>query len=188
VRLVLLTGAVRSGKSAAAERMAAERGGPVVVAVAGWAGDEEMQRRVAVHQALRPADWTTVVATPDHAWISDVPEGAVLVLDCLGTLVSTMCYEEIGESEFASAHAETAVTARVDALVAALLARAGDCVIVSNEAGWGVVPAWPVARVFRDALGRANRRLTQAADAAYLVIDGRFLDLRALPESPVWPA
>jgi adenosylcobinamide kinase/adenosylcobinamide-phosphate guanylyltransferase len=186
--LVFLTGPVRSGKSAAAERMAAQRGKPVVVAVAGWDGDEEMQRRVAVHRALRPADWTTVTATPDPAWVADVPAGAVLVLDCLGTLVSTACFEAIGEAEFASTDAEAAIAARIDALVAQLIARDGDCVIVSNETGWGVVPAFAVARVFRDVLGRANRALTDAADAAYLVIDGRFLDLRTLPECAVWPA
>ena len=186
--MVFLTGAVRSGKSAAAERMAAGRDKPVVVAVAGWEGDEEMERRVASHQALRPASWVTVQATVDPAWIDAVPADAVLLLDCLGTLVSNACYEEIGDAEMATVDAEAVVAARIDALVAALVARDGDCVIVSNETGWGLVPAWPAARVFRDVLGRANRVLTAAADAAYLVIDGRFLDLRALPESAEWPA
>jgi adenosylcobinamide kinase/adenosylcobinamide-phosphate guanylyltransferase len=51
VSLVFLTGPVRSGKSAAAEMLAAEHGGPVVVAVAGWAGDEEMGRRIHAHRA-----------------------------------------------------------------------------------------------------------------------------------------
>jgi adenosylcobinamide kinase/adenosylcobinamide-phosphate guanylyltransferase len=185
---VLLTGAVRSGKSAAAERLATQRGRPVVVAVAGWEGDEEMRRRVAAHQALRPADWSTVAATTDPVWIAAVPDDAVLVLDCFGTLVSNACFEQIGDTEVASAAAEEAIVARIDALVAALVAREGDCVIVSNETGWGVVPAYPLARVFRDVLGRANRALTAAADAAYLVIDGRFLDLRALPETVGWPA
>jgi adenosylcobinamide kinase/adenosylcobinamide-phosphate guanylyltransferase len=186
--MVLLTGAARSGKSAAAERLAASRGGPVMVAAAGWDGDVEMERRVAAHRSLRPAGWTTVPVTADPGWIDTVPPGAVLVLDCLATLVSNACVEAVGEAEFATAEAEAAVTRDVDALVAALVARDGDCVIVSNETGWGVVPAYPVARVFRDALGRANRALTAAADAAYLVIDGRFLDLRALPETVGWPA
>jgi adenosylcobinamide kinase/adenosylcobinamide-phosphate guanylyltransferase len=185
--MVFLTGAVRSGKSAAAERLAASRGTPVAVAVAGWDGDEEMARRVAAHQAARPADWATVRVTADPAWVATVPAGAVLLLDCLGALVSNACFEAVGEAEFASTEAEAAVTARVDTLVAALVAREGDCVIVSNETGWGVVPAFPVARLFRDVLGRANRALTAAADAAYLVIDGRFQDLLALPESAEWP-
>jgi len=109
------------------------------------------------------------------------------VLDCLGTLVSHACYDAVGEAEIAPAGAEEAVAERVDALLTALLARAGDTIVVTNETGWGVVPAWPSARVFRDELGRANRRLVDAADAAYLVVDGRCLDLTALPDRPIWP-
>jgi adenosylcobinamide kinase/adenosylcobinamide-phosphate guanylyltransferase len=185
--IVLLTGPVRSGKSAAAEVLAARRGGPVVVAVAGWAGDGEMERRIEAHRSGRPAGWTTVDASSGTGWLDAVPDGAVLLLDCLGTQVANICHEEVGDAEIASEGSEAAVSRRVDALVAALLARAGDSVIVSNETGWGIVPVWPGSRVFRDELGRANRRLVDGADAAYLVIDGRFLDLRALPMQPAWP-
>jgi adenosylcobinamide kinase / adenosylcobinamide-phosphate guanylyltransferase len=187
VSLILLTGPVRSGKSAAAERLSTERGAPVVVAVAGWEGDEEMARRIEAHRSARPAHWTTVAATPDPGWLAAVPDDAVLLLDCLGTLVATAAWEAVGEAEIAPAGAEEQVSARIDALVASLLARTGDSVIVSNETGWGVVPAWPGARIFRDELGRANRRLAAAADSAYLVIDGMFLDLRKLADNPRWP-
>lgn len=186
--LVVLSGAVRSGKSAAAERMAARRGLPVVVAAAGWEGDEEMERRISAHRDARPERWTTRVVGPDGAWVADVPDGATLVLDCLATLVGTIAYEEAGDSDVASHEMERTAAARVDALVAALLARAGDTVVVTNEAGWGVVPASASGRLFRDLLGRANRSLVSAADAAYLVVDGRFIDLAALPAEPEWPA
>ena len=185
--LVFLTGPVRGGKSGAAERLAQERGGPVVIAVAGWDGDEEMERRIEAHRSTRPADWVTIAATPEDDWVARVPTDSTLVLDCLGTLVATACHEAIGDAEVAPAGAVSEVEERLRALVAALVHRTGDSVIVSNETGWGVVPAWPGARLFRDELGRANRRLTDAADAAYLVIDGRFLDLRALPARAVWP-
>lgn len=185
--LIVVTGAVRSGKSAAAERLAASRGVPVVVAVAGWDGDEEMKRRIAVHRADRPAEWSTVAGGGDPEWLTRVPPDSLLLLDCLGTLVSNACYARIGDAEMATAAQEAAVAEDVDALVAALTTRAGDTIVVTNEAGWGVVPAWPSARAFRDSLGRANRALIDAADAAYLVIDGRFLDLLALPNKPSWP-
>ncbi len=185
--LVLLTGPVRSGKSAAAERLASERGGPVVVAVAGWEGDAEMERRIVAHREARPDGWTTMDVGADAEWLAQVPPDAVLVLDCLGTIVANICHEAVGEADIAPHGAEAEVALRVDALVGALLARRGDSVIVSNETGWGIVPVWPGARLFRDELGRANRRLVEAADAAYLVIDGRFLHLRALPAHIVWP-
>jgi adenosylcobinamide kinase / adenosylcobinamide-phosphate guanylyltransferase len=185
--LVVLTGAVRSGKSQMAEELAASLSCPVTVAVAGWGGDGEMARRIAAHRESRPADWTTVSATPDPEWLDDVPAGSLLLLDCLGTLVSTACVDAVGEAEIAPAGSETTVAVRIDALVTALLARRGDTIVVTNETGWGVVPEWPSARLFRDELGRANRRLTEAADSANLVVDGRCLDLKALPTRPVWP-
>jgi adenosylcobinamide kinase/adenosylcobinamide-phosphate guanylyltransferase len=185
--LVVLTGAVRSGKSAMAERLAAERGHDVVVAVAGWDGDEEMARRIEAHRAARPDSWSTVEATVDPAWIASVPAGAVLLLDCLGTLVSHACHEAIGQADQATPESEATVATRIDGLLTALLGRSDDTIVVTNETGWGVVPAWPSARVFRDELGRANHRLADAADAAYLVVDGRCLDLLSLPDRPAWP-
>jgi adenosylcobinamide kinase/adenosylcobinamide-phosphate guanylyltransferase len=185
--LILLTGAVRSGKSGLAEKLAGSRGSEVVVAAAGWEGDDEMQRRIEAHRLSRPEGWTTVAASVEPCWVAAVPDDAVLLLDCLGTLVSHACFEEVGEAEVAPPGAEVAVADRVDALVTALIDRRGDTVVVSNETGWGVVPEWPSARIFRDALGRANRRLIDAADAAYLVVDGRCLDLKSLPDNPRWP-
>ena len=185
--LVVLTGAVRSGKSAMAEELASSRDRDVVVAVAGWDGDDEMARRIEAHRGARPGEWTTLQAGVDPGWIAAVAD-VVLVLDCLGTLVSHACYDAVGEVEIAPAGAEEAVAVRVDALLTALLARTGDTIVVTNETGWGVVPAWPSARIFRDELGRANRRLVAAADAAYLVVDGRCLDLKSLPERPEWPS
>ena len=186
--LIVLTGAVRSGKSAMAEELAASRDRDVVVAVAGWDGDDEMARRIEAHRGSRPGEWTTLQAGVDPRWIAAVADDAVLVLDCLGTLVSHACYDAVGEAEIAPAGAEEAVAERVDALLTVLLARTGDTIVVTNETGWGVVPAWPSARIFRDELGRANRRLVAAADAAYLVVDGRCLDLKSLPERPEWPS
>jgi adenosylcobinamide kinase/adenosylcobinamide-phosphate guanylyltransferase len=186
--MVVLTGAVRSGKSAAAEALAASRGRPVVVAVAGWGGDEEMERRIESHRNVRPGEWDVREVGADPAWLDDVPVGSVLVLDCLATLVGAVAWETAGEAELASAAQEQAAAVRADVLVHALAARAGDTIVVTNEAGWGVVPATAAGRLFRDLLGRANRQLVAQAAAAYLVIDGRMLDLRVLPEHPRWPS
>jgi adenosylcobinamide kinase/adenosylcobinamide-phosphate guanylyltransferase len=184
--LMVLSGAVRSGKSVAAEEVAVSRGGPVVVAVAGWDGDEEMARRIEAHRAARPTAFAVMDVEPDPAWIARVPRDSVLVLDCLATLVGAIAWSCARDSEVATADEEAAAAARVGALVDALVAREGDTVIVTNEAGWGVVPATAAGRLFRDLLGRANGTLVEAADAAYLVIDGRFLDLKALPGRPEW--
>jgi adenosylcobinamide kinase/adenosylcobinamide-phosphate guanylyltransferase len=65
-------------------------------------------------------------------------------------------------------------------MVDAIRTAPADVIIVSNEVGAGVVPAYPSGRLFRDVVGRANQQLAQAADRAYVVIAGMPVDLRAL--------
>lgn len=185
--LIVLTGAVRSGKSGAAEKLAERRGKPVVVAVAGWEGDDEMRRRIQAHRSARPEGWDVRLVGPHTEWLGDVPGDVTLVLDCLATLVGAIAWEIVGDGEIALEGQEEAARERTEALVNALLCRRGDTVVVTNEAGWGVVPATAAGRLFRDLLGRANRDLVEGADAAHLVVDGRFLDLHDLPLAPDWP-
>lgn len=186
--LVVVTGGARSGKSGAAERLAASLGGPVVVAVAGRADDEEMARRIAAHQLQRPQGFSTLEIGGDTGWLASVPSGSCLVLECLGTLLSLVVAEEtMQEEEVASAQAEGLVWARTELLVDALLSRDGDTIVVTNEVGDGIVPAYPSGRLFRDTLGRANRLLTERGQGAWLVVAGRCIDLHAVPTGLVWP-
>ena len=46
------------------------------------------------------------------------------------------------------------------------------------------MPEYPIARLYRDELGRANRRLAEAADEAYLLVAGIPLELKALAVDP----
>ena len=49
-----------------------------------------------------------------------------------------------------------------------------------EETGWGVVPPTRVGGLFRDRLGALAQQLDRVADAAWLVLQGRALDLHAL--------
>ena len=60
-RFVLILGGVRSGKSDLAQKLALDIGGNNVLFVAtAAAGDDEMVRRIAAHQAQRPSGWRTL--------------------------------------------------------------------------------------------------------------------------------
>jgi len=65
----------------------------------------------------------------------------------------------------------------VHRLLAALLARRGDTVIVSDEVGLGVHPSTEVGRRFRDVLGDVNTAVADAAGEVLLVVAGRVLPL-----------
>ena len=84
---------------------------------------------------------------------------------------------------------ERAAAARVSAGVADLLAALDETgavlVAVTNEVGLGVVPEYPLARLYRDQLGWANQRLAAAADRVYFLVAGFPLDLSALAASPL---
>ncbi|MGE5229401.1 MAG: bifunctional adenosylcobinamide kinase/adenosylcobinamide-phosphate guanylyltransferase, partial [Deltaproteobacteria bacterium] len=51
------------------------------------------------------------------------------------------------------------VTAAVDALLGAVAETGVTLIAVTNEVGLGVVPEYPLARLYRDQLGWANQRL-----------------------------
>ncbi|GAB4274709.1 MAG: bifunctional adenosylcobinamide kinase/adenosylcobinamide-phosphate guanylyltransferase [Coriobacteriia bacterium] len=187
--LLVVTGGARSGKSTAAVRLVSRRGGEVVVAVAGASSDEEMRRRIEAHRRERRVGWSTLELGDDPLQdLSKVPDSACLLLDCLGSVVARIVSEEaIGDLEVASESAEERVRSRVSEVVEWLVRRRGDTVVVTNEVGGGVVPPYPDGRLFRDELGRANRRLVDVADGAWLVVAGRCLDLATQPVEPDWP-
>lgn len=55
-------------------------------------------------------------------------------------------------------------------------------ILVSNEAGLGVVPPSHLGRAFRDTLGRANHLIASRADRVWLMVAG--LPLQLKPPSP----
>lgn len=204
--LVVFTGGARSGKSMAASRLAAQReldGGRVCVAVFGREreSDPEFGMRIERHRADRPAAWTTLEVAASDRWIERVPDDAVLVTDCLGTLLGLIMEERWPAAPSADDGAgllvaaadvlpngyESTVRQHFDSAVGALIAREGDTIVVTNEVGDGIVPAYATGRLFRDLLGRANRAFVSAADSAYLCVAGRLIDLGSLARDARWP-
>lgn len=169
--LVLVTGGARSGKSAWAERRAADASpdGAVTYVATAQAWDDEMAARIAVHRAERPAGWTTVEAPRDAAAAVRAAPTPVVLVDCLTLLASNALLAAEAEGEAA---ASAAVLAEAEALRDAARAHGGLVIVVTNEVGMGIVPATPLGRWYRDALGRANALLAAAADEVTLLVSG----------------
>lgn len=211
-RFTLVTGGARSGKSTYAERLAAQlaepRGGRVTYLATSQTHDVEMAARVATHRAARPAAWTTVecplevpAAIREHAGpaASGGLSGPVLLLDCVTFWVTNLLFA--GGAFGGSAPPEDGynydkdllppaeeraaaerVTVAVDDLLAALGETGATLVAVTNEVGLGVVPEYPLARLYRDQLGWANQRLGRAADRLFLLVSGYALDVKELAD------
>jgi adenosylcobinamide kinase / adenosylcobinamide-phosphate guanylyltransferase len=181
--LILITGGVRCGKSRFAERLAGELGGDRVIYIAtAEAGDDEMRARIAAHRADRPGSWRTleapvdVAASIEDAAASHTPPRVILV-DCMTMLVSNLLLgRDGGEEENASARVDQQAKA-----ICAVCARiAPSVIIVTNEVGWGVVPATPLGRRYRDLLGTANQVLAATSAHVYLLVAGIAVDCKAL--------
>jgi adenosylcobinamide kinase/adenosylcobinamide-phosphate guanylyltransferase len=176
--LTLILGGARSGKSAYAQRLAAGLGGPVLYVATAEAGDEEMRARILAHQAERPAGWRTCEAPRNTGAAIEAAAGdaRVVIVDCL-TLLANNVIVPLPE-DTAAAEAEAALNAEVAGLLAAFGAGSAHWLVVSNEVGLGLVPEYPLGRVYRDALGRANQRLAEAADNVLFMVAGLPLVVR----------
>jgi adenosylcobinamide kinase/adenosylcobinamide-phosphate guanylyltransferase len=183
-RLILVLGGARSGKSRLAEQLAARLGKRVAYLATAEAADPEMAARIAHHRARRPASWQTVEAPlrVGEALAHLAGQADVVLLDCL-TLLASNLLAPLGANPD-PLEAEARLEREIDALLAAYEAGQASLVIVSNEVGWGLVPTWPLGRVYRDILGRAHQRLAARADRVLLVVAGIAVDLKRLQVTP----
>lgn len=169
MRIALVTGGVRSGKSAWAQARARALGADQVTVVAtAEPGDPEMEARIAAHRASRPVGWTTVEAPSGAGRAIAAATTDVIVLECL-TMACANALADGGPER---------MDAELGAILSAADRREGDLVVVTNEVGLGVVPATPSGRAFRDALGAANRRVAEQAEEVVMMVAGIPLQLK----------
>ncbi|OUZ07577.1 adenosylcobinamide kinase/adenosylcobinamide phosphate guanyltransferase [Aeromicrobium sp. PE09-221] len=169
----LVTGGVRSGKSAHAESLLAAAPAVAYIAPGPRYDDADWADRIAAHQRRRPAHWTTVEDTDLPRALAGVSGDAVLV-DCLGTWL-TARFDDLDLWE--RRDWQQPFGEMLEAALAAVRGHGGDLVVVTNEVGLGVVPEHRSGRVFRDALGWTNQRFAEIFDDVTLVISGRTLAL-----------
>ncbi len=172
-QLILVTGPARSGKSEWAETLAVRSQKSVIYIATARVNpaDGEWQARIEKHKNRRPSNWTTeevpvelseAIATHSHS-------DSCILLDSLGTWVANLL--ETDEEEWQK---------QQQVLLESLSQARGDVILVGEETGWGVVPAFPVGRLFRDRLGSLVRLVGAIANPVYLVAGGHVLNLSAL--------
>jgi adenosylcobinamide kinase / adenosylcobinamide-phosphate guanylyltransferase len=192
-QLILIIGGARSGKSTFAEQLAIKSGHSVAYIATATASDDDMHDRIARHQAARPSSWLTI-EEPLHlaeAVQRTTTLADVVLLDCITVWLSNwlLAQEELHplSSTPSSLYGEKAMQ-EIEALlrIVATLAASGPdfkrLVVVTNEVGLGIVPAFALGRVYRDVLGLVNKRLAQEASRVYLMVAGLAVDIKRLHE------
>ncbi len=161
-QITFVLGGARSGKSRHAEALVQACPPPWRYIATAQPFDAEMRARIDTHRARRDARWSTTEA-PLALPAALAAPGAALV-DCLTLWVSNLL--------LAGSAPDWPV------LRAALDARDGPTVLVSNEVGLGIVPDNALARRFRDLAGVLHADVAARAERVVLMVAGLPLALK----------
>ena len=132
--------------------------------------DTEWQTRIQWHQQRRPPDWSTVQVPVELAATLAMASGSsCLLVDSLGSWLANLLDQSPADW-----------TQTVQQLLLVLDQSPATIILVAEETGWGVVPAYPLGRTFRDRLGHLVRHIGYIADDVYLVTGGHALNLKVL--------
>jgi adenosylcobinamide kinase/adenosylcobinamide-phosphate guanylyltransferase len=172
--LILVTGGARSGKSRFAEQLLTDVATVTYIATA-EALDSEMETRIALHRARRPAHWQTVESPLHLDKALQAATGAYVLIDCLAVWTANLLqknWNEQTDNWAAAASPEETILAEVQRVLEVIATRPGTVIAVTNEVGSGLVPPYRLGRVYRDVLGLANQKLASAATQVYCCISG----------------
>jgi adenosylcobinamide kinase/adenosylcobinamide-phosphate guanylyltransferase len=171
-RLILVSGPTCSGKSRWAEHLATLSGRTVVYLATGplLADDADWQRRLERHRRRRPEHWCChEVGDALAPALAALAPGDLALVDSLGTWVAA-----------GLDHSSVAWQSRCNELLNTMEATLAELVVVSEEVGWGVVPATAQGHRFRERLGSLQSSLAQRSDQCWLVMQQQAINLSQL--------
>lgn len=185
-KIVYFTGGARSGKSTQAERYIFMRNYEHKIYIAtAIAFDDEMKARVQKHKEQRGENWITIEGYKNlvEQIKPHVKAGGVILLDCLTNMVTNLMimekdydWDHVSNEEVEKL--EQTITKEVITLLEYLKSIDMDTVVVSNELGMGLVPAYALGRHFRDICGRMNQLVAGYSREAYFVVSGMMMKLK----------
>ena len=165
-RITLITGGVKSGKSAYALKLGREHGARRAFIATATGGDDEMARKIAAHKAERADRWQTYEEPCDIASVLNrvTAEHDMVLVDCMTLWVSNLLtLQNLGDDEI-----EAAFSGFMEALKNATC----PVIVVTNEVGLGIMPADRLSRRYQNLLGAVNRRIAAISDSVYVMISG----------------
>ncbi len=174
-KLTMILGGGRSGKSTYAQNLAMEKSQKVLFIATAEALDDEMAARIKQHRKDRPQHWETL-EIPHNVGLflqKQSVDAEVILLDCLTLLVSNLILKQTLDVDHPD---EELIRSQgfeeIDVLNAVIQKSKADWIIVSNEVGLGLIPPYPIGRVYRDLLGSLNQILAAKADEVYFMVAG----------------
>lgn len=184
--IIYVTGGAKSGKSKFAEDLLLSLNDGKqknVYLATSVVFDEEMKKKVELHKARRKNNWITVESYKNFSQnLEEVMNENKknkknnMLVDCLTNMISNIIFEneeidwekpEKNQLEKCDENVEKEVQN-----LCKVFKNFENVVIVSNEVGMGLVPAYPLGRYFREIAGKMNQFVAEKADEAYFVVSG----------------
>ena len=168
----MVTGGVRSGKSKYAESLFAHTDDVLYLATAKIIG-EEMAIRVQRHREWRNQKWETHEGYRDLDQVILKTDKKHILLDCVTIFTSNFMFED--EKPFEDrTHEEQeeilkVILEQITRLIDACKETNKQIVLVTNEVGNGIVPAYALGRIYRDYIGIINSAIAKIAAEVYEV-------------------
>jgi adenosylcobinamide kinase/adenosylcobinamide-phosphate guanylyltransferase len=177
--IVLVTGGARSGKSTYAENLAKKGSDKVLYLATAIPFDDEMKDRVKKHKESRPKLWGTFEGYKDleNIFSKEAFSYDIILLDCVTIMVNNLMFDAMGDSidslnEEELNDIEKSILFQISKFLHAAENTNKTIILVTNEIGYGIVPEYKLARVFRDIAGRVNQYIAQKANEVYLIVCG----------------
>lgn len=166
----LILGGARSGKSHLAEQLAKDSGLAVTYIATSEPLDGEMNERVRLHRARRPADWALIEEPLALAAVLRAQASAerCLLVDCLTLWLTNLLLLDDPQR----------LVEERDALLDCLHTLPGMIILVSNETGLGVVPMGELTRRYVDAAGLLHQAAAARCERVVLTVAGLPLMLK----------
>ncbi|MFD2670297.1 bifunctional adenosylcobinamide kinase/adenosylcobinamide-phosphate guanylyltransferase [Marinicrinis sediminis] len=182
--IVMVTGGARSGKSTFAEKLAPHLADRGVYIATSQTWDEEMKERVSLHQQRRergsfawqtieePIELSTVLMQLEQRYRGQ-PEPPVILVDCMTLWLSNWLLQDTTDTD-------TTVQDALQDMMKQLSVMSLSVILVTNEVGDGIVPAYPLGRQFRDWAGWMNQEIALNSEKVFRVTAGLAVELKRL--------
>ncbi len=102
----------------------------------------------------------------------------IILIDCMALLVSNWLPLERAENSKTWDDLRADLLNEVKAMVDEMRKMRQSLIIVSNEVGLGLVPEYPLGRLYRDLLGEVNQIVAAAADQVLFMVSGLPMKLK----------
>ncbi|MNO94682.1 Bifunctional adenosylcobalamin biosynthesis protein CobP [compost metagenome] len=184
--IVLISGGARSGKSSFAEKLCMSMSQEAVYVATAQAFDDEMKERIALHQQQRMDanyPWRTKeepIQLPKllsdwraHSLLTQ-EEAPTILVDCLTLWLSNILLSVEGHQDRVER-----VQSEIQQLVDQIQLYPGRLIMVTNEVGNGIVPEYPLGRLYRDLAGIMNQAVAKICSQVFLVTAGIPIELKS---------